>query len=144
MSNTQSNAIAGFIAGALGVLIVMQLAWLILYMVGILPIAPFPMNATRPLGVPQIISMAFWGGLWGVVYALFADRAAGGRPEWMLGVMLGVAASLVQFFIVPLIAGGAMAGGGSVGFIVVVLVLNGIWGIGTVMILPRVRAMLPR
>jgi hypothetical protein len=48
-----------FIAGFLATLIFHQLALALLWWLGIAPFAPFSMAATRPLGVPAVISLAF-------------------------------------------------------------------------------------
>ena len=37
--------------------------------------APFySMRPIPPFGVPQILSQAFWGGIWGIVFALAVPR----------------------------------------------------------------------
>jgi hypothetical protein len=59
-----------FMAGVLAVPIFNQLFFLLLYLVGVIPIAPFSLEPTVPFGVPEVISSSFWGGVWGIVFVL--------------------------------------------------------------------------
>ena len=56
----------GFIAGFFGTLVFHQLMVALLWGVGLAPFHPFSMALTRPFGVPAVISLSFWGGLWGL------------------------------------------------------------------------------
>ena len=60
-----------FIAGFVAVLIFHQGMLSILNAFGFTSRAPFPVQPTHPLGIPQIWSLAFWGGVWGLVFAAF-------------------------------------------------------------------------
>ena len=62
----------GFVAGFLATLIFHQLTLWVLWSMGVAPFAPFSMAATKPIGVPAMFSLAFWGGVWGILYALSA------------------------------------------------------------------------
>ena len=53
-----------FVAGALAVLVFQQGTIAILHAFGQAP-PPFSYAASKPIGVPQIWSGAFWGGVWG-------------------------------------------------------------------------------
>jgi hypothetical protein len=119
--------LAAFVAGFLATLIFHQGAVAALYATGTIPVAPYPMQPTWPLGVPQVISLAFWGGVWGLVlWAII--RNARGLKYWGLCVGLGAlgptaVAMAVVFPLkgMPVDATTAVAG----------LILNGIWGLGT-------------
>ena len=50
-----------FLAGALGVLVFHQGFIAILHVAGIIPNLAWP--PTAPLHIPQVLSLAFWGGL---------------------------------------------------------------------------------
>ena len=70
----------GFIGGFFGTLIFHQLTLAVLWGVGLAPFKPFPMAATEPFGVPAVLSLAFWGGVWGIPFALI-DRRLSTWPE---------------------------------------------------------------
>lgn len=56
-----------FGAGALAVLVVHQPLLAALNALALAPWPAYSMAATPPLGVPAVVSAAFWGGLWMVV-----------------------------------------------------------------------------
>src|ERR1041385_1032437 len=71
--------VVGFVSGAVSVLLFHQVIAALLHAIGITPRAPYSMQPTQPLGVAQLWSIVFWGGVWGVVLAValrkFADSA---------------------------------------------------------------------
>ena len=84
----------GFLAGFVAVLVFHQGAAWLLHMLtvkaqigaGVFGRVPFPFNMApvKPFGVPQVLSWAFWGGVWGVALAflLRAMRLPWWRPWW--------------------------------------------------------------
>ena len=70
------SAISLFAAGFISVLVFQMGALAILNALGFTPATPFTATRTWPLGVPQIWSLASWGGVWGVVYVekLFPEK----------------------------------------------------------------------
>jgi hypothetical protein len=73
-----------FIAGFASTLAFHQgLLWL-LYTGGFSPRAPWNMTPVPPLNAPAVISLAFWGGVWGIVlWALtrFMSRISSAAPS---------------------------------------------------------------
>lgn len=143
MSPTDSlrRAVLGFVAGVLAVLIFHQGAWAIFHVAGLMP-APFPMAPTPPWGVPATISFCFWGGLYGVVYALLEPKFT--IPGWQSGLILGVIATLVLWFVVAPIKGRPIANGWVPRTMLVVLVIHAVWGIGVGLILSLLTARAPQ
>src|SRR3546814_7263836 len=77
-----------FIAGFFSTLIFHQGMLALLYFGKLVPRAPFAMTRVPPLGVPSVISLAFWGGLWGLLlWAMI--RGHSGGTHWLLAVVLG-------------------------------------------------------
>jgi|SRR5579883_671903 hypothetical protein len=119
-----------FLAGVLAVPIFHQILLLLMYLAGIVPFAPFNTAPTKPFGVPDIVSISFWGGVWGVVFGLTLPRWFSGAAYWVASAVIGgVALTLVFMFVVwPLKIGGLPPD--MVGLFVIGFVLNAAWGIG--------------
>ncbi|MBV1797371.1 hypothetical protein [Siccirubricoccus sp. G192] len=130
------RALFGFIAAVLAVLTFHQGMWALLYAAGMLPRAPFPMLPTSPFGVPLILSLCFWGGLYGLVFGLLLPRPPRQVPTWLLGLGLGLVAALVSWFIVAPLKGQPVAAGFVPQRILISVLINGAWGIGVGLILP--------
>lgn len=132
---SRTHLLGGFVAGALGALIFHQgLVWL-LGQAGVISFPAYSLEPTRPFGVPAVLSLAFWSGLWGIAWAMLAARLEGGGRlgfSFLFGAILPtlVAAAVVvplkggdpKIFLEPMTLIGA-------------LVLNGVWGLGTEIIL---------
>ena len=125
-----------FISGFIAVLVFHQGMLTFLHSAGFTPRAPFPMDPTKPFGVPVVWSLAFWGGVWGFVFAIFDRRFAKGASYWLLAIIFGaVGPSLVAWFIVAAIKGQPLAGGWKVSAMITGLLVNGAWGLGTALFL---------
>jgi hypothetical protein len=131
----------GFIAGFFSTLIFHQVALLLLWWGGVAPFAPFSMTATHPFGVPAVISLAFWGGLWGIVFELVDDRFPGSGGYWVMAFLFGaVFPSLIALFVVIPLKGGPIGGGWHAPLLLTAFLINGAWGIGTGLILKALLA----
>lgn len=64
----------GFAAGAIAVVTAHKIIDYVLYTAGIFPRVRWSISPAAITGVPQIVSDAFWGGLWGVLFALITVR----------------------------------------------------------------------
>ena len=127
--------VMAFIAGVVAVPVFHQILLGLLHMAGIVPFAPFDWAPTKPFGVPALLSISFWGGVWGVVFALTIRRWFDGAAYWVASFFAGgIALTLVALFIVaPLKTGhmpAAMGGSFANGFL-----LNAAWGIGWALLL---------
>lgn len=122
----------GFLAGLLATLVFHQLTVALLWALGIAPFAPFPMNPTAPLGVPSVFSLAFWGGVWGIVF-IWADRYfPRGAGYWLSAFVFGaVLPTLVAMVVVAPLKGGSPADSLSAALLLSALLVNGAWGVGT-------------
>jgi len=126
----------GFAAGFLATVIFHQLVLVLLWSLGIAPFPPFQMAATRPLGVPALISLAFWGGVWGVAFAAAERRFPGGAAYWMTAFLFGaILPSLVALLVVLPLKGRPLGGGWKPALLWTAFLVNGAWGVGTAWIL---------
>ena len=123
--------IVGFLSGFVAVLVFHQAAWAGLYAMGIMPRAPFPMQGVAPFGVPQILSLAFWGGVWGIVLAAVLARLDGGRLLVAATIFGAVLPTLVGWFIVAPLKGQPMAAGFALPGLLIGPIVNAAWGLGT-------------
>jgi hypothetical protein len=133
---TARRILLAFAAGFLAVLVFHQGGLAILNALGLTDRAPFALDPTKPFGVPQVISSAFWGGLWGIVLAyVFRSKLTYAR-----GFTFGaIAPTLVALLIVLPLKGQPIGGGWDPQIIVGALILNGLWGLGTAIFLKLFR-----
>ncbi|WP_431268514.1 hypothetical protein [Dankookia sp. P2] len=133
----------GFAAGFVAVLVFHQGTAFLLYhlgndipaVVGIFgkTSAPFAMAPTKPLGVPVVLSQAFWGGVWGMVLTLILVTLR--PPAILFSTVFGaLALTAVAVTLVPYLKGlptwsGAIPWRG--------LLYNGAWGFGVALVLLR-------
>jgi hypothetical protein len=130
-----------FVAGFLAVPLFHQPMLVLLHAIGLTPATPYAMRPLPPLGLPQVVSQSFWGGVWGIVFALVAPRFPRGALYWVAAVLFGAfALSLVAWFIVAPLKGLPTAGGGRPSAIATGLLVNGAWGCGTALLLMAFRA----
>jgi len=139
------RALLGFIAAAISVLTFHQAMWAALHSLALPGLGmppPYPTAPIPPLGIPQIVNLCFWGGLYGAAFGLLMPRFT--PPLWVCGLILGIIAALVGLFIVPPIKGRPInnmwlpaSWGRS-------LLINGFWGIGVGIILSMLMSRTPR
>ncbi|MEH1803782.1 hypothetical protein [Nostoc sp.] len=122
----------GFIAGFVSVLLFHQGVLALLHAVNFTPRAPYSTASTQPLGIPQIWSNAFWGGIWGLIWVVIAPRFRHNKNYWLGALVFGaIAPTLVAWFVVAPLKGQPIAGGWKLVGIVTGLLVNGAWGVGT-------------
>ncbi len=130
-----------FSAGFISTLTFHQGTLFALHKAGLWPKPAFAMAPTEPLKIPAVISLALWGGVWGIG-AWYLIRGMFGADYWIYATLFGaIGPSAVALFVVFPLKGLPMAGGWSPKVILPVLLLNGAWGLG-VAVLTRVAASL--
>lgn len=137
MSNqNRCRVLYGFLAGFLATLIFHQLTLYLLWRAGIAPFAPFSMVPTQPFGIPAMISLAFWGGVWGVLYAGFDGRFPRKAGYWLAAFLFGaIFPSVVALLVVLPMKGRPVGGGWRPALLLTAFLINGAWGVGTGLIL---------
>ncbi len=134
-TTTPTRLLVGFTAGFSSVLIFSSGAIAILHAAGIVPFAPWNTSPAPPFGTPQILSDAFWGGLWGVIYALIEPRLTARLGWWPGGSVFGVALPLlVAWFVVSPLKGMPIAAGFVPSMLLLGVVLATVFGLGTAII----------
>jgi hypothetical protein len=105
MSGTSLKSIIfGFIAGAIATVTVHEAISYALLHAGIFPRVPWSMAPVPGFGIPQIVSDAAWGGLWGVIFALILGDVPKGSMT-LKGIILGILgpALVGVFILVPIL-----------------------------------------
>jgi hypothetical protein len=129
----KTRVLLGFVAGFAATIFYHQAVVWIFHAMGISPRAPFDMHPVPPFGIPAVISLAFWGGVWGIIMMFAISRIRNEAMWWIAAIVFGA--------IFPTLVGGmiiaplrhmsfphttAMAAFG--------LTVNGAWGLGTAII----------
>ncbi|HXG57644.1 MAG TPA: hypothetical protein VNL91_01315 [Thermoanaerobaculia bacterium] len=108
--------------------------WL-LRVAGLTSRAPFDMKPVAPLGVPAVVSLAFWGGIWGLVMIPAIARVRNEAAYWVAALLFGaILPTLVAGFVVAPLKGQPLAGGGDPKTIMAGMLINGAWGVGSALL----------
>lgn len=127
-----SKFIPAFVAGFIAVLVFHQGMLNLLAAVDITGRSPFPVGSTWPLGLPQIWSSAFWGGVWGLVLIAVHRQFPSGKGYWLAVLAFGaLAPTLVNWFVVAPLQGAPIAGGWDASAMLTGVLVNAAWGLGT-------------
>lgn len=125
-----------FVAGVLAILFFHQGGLWLLHLAGKVATAPWNMTPVPLFGMPSVLSLALWGGLWGIVLWAMIRRTKAAR-FWMLAITLGaLLPSLATWFVELPIKGIAI----SPPLVVGTLLLNALWGLGVAVYMRLFRA----
>jgi hypothetical protein len=126
-------ALLGFIAGFAAVVVFHQAMLGTLYALGLASSPPFNIQRIGPLGVAQIWSLSFWGGIWGIFLVWTAARVK--VPPLLYGIVFGAALpTAVGWFVLAPLKGQAIAAGWVPARMPIAPLVNGAWGFGTVVV----------
>ncbi len=132
-----TRLIFGFIAGFVATLVFHQIGVLLLHFAGLTPGMPYNMHPVPPFRVPQFVSLAFWGGVWGIVFVL-VERAIARSPGgyWAGAVVFGaVFPTVLSWLVVAPLKGLPLGYGFRFPGLLVGPIVNGLWGLGTAVFL---------
>jgi hypothetical protein len=118
-----------FTAGALAVPLGHQPALWLLNVIGFVNRPAWVMAPTKPFLIPQLLSLTFWGGVWGVLLGLILARVRGAKYWWIALIVGAIAPTLVAGLVVAPLKG--QAAGANAMLLAVGLIINGVWGVMT-------------
>lgn len=127
------TAIKSFVAGVVATLVFHQAAVWLLHTYAGVPFKPWNMQINA-YGVPGVLALAFWAGIWAIpMCGLIAARPR--LPALLTGLVFGaLLPSLWGFTVLAAMRGTPMFAGGDLKIIGIVLLINGIWGLATVVL----------
>ncbi len=125
------RAILSFLSGLLATIIFHQPALFLFKMAHLTNRSPYEMRAVPPFGMPAVISLAFWGGIWGIVL-IVAVANARGAGYWLAAAAFGaVLPTLVAGLVIQPLKGQPVGGGHPGTMLMLGLGINAAWGLGT-------------
>jgi hypothetical protein len=120
-----------FLAGFISTLILHQGLLSFFHASGATARTAYSLSPTQPFGIPEVLSSAFWGGVWGIVLWLAIRPFERSAAYWLLAIVLGaLAPTLVAVFVVFPLKGEPIAGGWRSEVVIGGFLLNSIWGLG--------------
>ena len=137
VSTTAARLALGFVAGFLATITFQQIGIWVLHAVGYIPFAAWNTAPRAPFGVPIVISLSFWGGVWGILFVLIEPwlrRSPGGY--WVGATVFGaIVPTLVLMFVVFPLRGQPVGAGFAMNLLLTFILVHGLWGLGTAVFL---------
>jgi hypothetical protein len=128
-----TRLLLGFVAGFLATLIFHQIGVELCHLIGLTPNTPYNLRPVPPWDVPAVISLAFWGGVWGIVFVL-CERPIARSPGgyWIGAIVFGaIVPTVFSWLVVAPLKGLPLGYGFHFPGILVGPIVNGLWGLGT-------------
>ena len=125
------RATLSFLAGFVSTLVFHQTVLLLFKVVHLTTRSPWAMKPVPPFGVPSVISLAFWGGVWGIVLIAAIARARD-SSYWLTAALFGgIFPTLVAGLVIQPLKGQPIGGGHPGSALLLGLAINAVWGLGT-------------
>ena len=132
-STSRVRMLLGFVAAFFAVLIFHQIGVELCHLIGLTPNTPYNLSPVPPFGVPAVISLAFWGGVWGIVFVSVRRSFARSPGGYWIGAILfgAVVPTVFSWLVVAPLKGFPLGYGFSFPGLLVGPIVNGMWGLGT-------------
>ena len=120
-----------FVAGFVATLTFHQAMLALLNAIGFANRRPFALAPVPPFDIPQVISLAFWGGVWGILLGLYLQKVSK-KKQWTSALFFGaVLPTLVAWFVVAPLKHQPVAAGWDFKAMLTGVLVNAAWGLGT-------------
>jgi hypothetical protein len=134
MFPASKSVFLGCIAGAISVLVFHQTTLQLFFWLGLAPQAAFRVAVVPPFNAPMVVSVTFWGAVYGGIFGLLAPRLP--APVLIKALLAGLFAMLMGWFVVRPLAGLPVAFSWQAGAMLRSAAACFMWGIGVTLILP--------
>jgi hypothetical protein len=134
MKRASTRVFLGCVAGALAVLVFHQTTLQIFFWIGWAPRAAFRVALVPPFNVPLVVSITFWGAVYGGLFGLLMPYVKG--PLWLKGICAGLCAMTLAWFVFLPLMGHPSAFGWQAWPMLRSFVAYQMWGIGLSLVLP--------
>jgi len=144
---TIKRLLVAFVAGFIAVPVFHQSVLALFAAIGTVSATPYSSGPAAVTGLPQVLSRALLGGVYGMALVVLLERVVrrrAGAAFWIAALaMSAVLPSTMAWFILAPIKGRPLAAGGDVKQLGVALTTNAAWGVGTVAIYRFLRRLSP-
>jgi hypothetical protein len=129
----ERRALLAFAAGFTATIFGHQPVLALLHAADLTTRGAYDMAPAPPFGIPSVISLAFWGGVWGVVMVFCLLRIRGIAAFFIAATLFGaILPTLVAGFVVAPLKG--LPRGSSPSMAMVGLLVNAAWGLETAVV----------
>jgi len=127
----------GCVAGALSVLVFHQTTLQLFFWLGWAPQAAFRIAQVPPFNAPLVVSITFWGAVYGGLFGLVSPYVKG--TSWLKGTIAGSCAMILSWFVFLPLMGHPAAFGWHAWPMLRSFVAYQMWGQGLNVVLPLLR-----
>lgn len=134
MTPSPTRIFLGCVAGALSMLVFHETTLQIFFWLGLAPQAAFRIAQVPPFNAPLVVSLTFWGAVYGGVFGFLLPCVRG--PLWIKSMAAGVCAMLLAWFVFLPLMGHHAAFGWQAWPMLRSFIAYQMWGIGLSLVLP--------
>ena len=128
MTRASTRVFSGCVAGALSVLMFHQTTLQIFFWLGWAPQAAFRIAQVPPFNAPLVVSITFWGAVYGGVFGLLMPGLR--EHVWRRGIIAGLCAMMLGWFVFLPLMGHPIAFGWQSGPMLRSFIAYQAWGFG--------------
>jgi hypothetical protein len=134
MRASSTRIFLGCVAGALAMLVFHQMTLQVFFWLGWSSHAAYRVANVPPFNAPLVVSITFWGAVYGGIFALLAPAVRG--PLWLKSAAAALGAMTMAWFVFLPLMGQPAAFGYQAWPMLRSFIAYQMWGIGLTLVLP--------